>query len=455
MRLGGYNVVVSLWRTTMKTILNAALFAFSLASAFSACGTKETVSAGSVLAKSLGPAGSSGGKVLNICVWNEEFQDRFNKFYARRLPSGVSVKWILTPNQGSAYQDKLDEYMLAQSEAAADAKIDIFLLDVKKEIGLTDADLSQQYKYTKDTMTDGRGNLKGVSWQACPAGFIYRRSFAKEVLGSDDPGEVQRQLDSWDKFDAVAAKMKANGYYMLSGFDDAFRVFTDNVTSPWVVNGKINIDPQVRRWIQQTKEYTDKGYNARANLWSALSGQGAGKDGKVFGYFGPGWFIDFCLAGWAADDASKPYVAGNGSCGDWAFCEGPQAFSWGGTWICGARGTDNLDIVKDIMYVMTCDKETAKKISEQTGDFTNNEAAMSEMARSNYRNEFLGGQNHLALLLQNVRKIDKSNISPYDQGMTEKLMGSMTDYFHGAVSEDQAWNNFFTAIKETYPNLKR
>ncbi len=470
MRVGGYNVVVSLWRTTMKTILNAALFAFSLAIAFSACGTKETASAGSGFAKSLGPAGSSGGKVLNICVWNEEFQDRFNKFYARRLPSGVSVKWILTPNQGSAYQDKLDEYMLAQSEAAADAKIDIFLvesdyalkyvntdytLDVKKEIGLTDADLSQQYKYTKDTMTDGRGNLKGVSWQACPAGFIYRRSFAKEVLGSDDPGEVQRQLDSWDKFDAVAAKMKANGYYMLSGFDDAFRVFTDNVTSPWVVNGKINIDPQVRRWIQQTKEYTDKGYNAKANLWSALSGQGAGKDGKVFGYFGPGWFIDFCLAGWAADDASKPYVAGNGSCGDWAFCEGPQAFSWGGTWICGARGTDNLDIVKDIMYVMTCDKETAKKISEQTGDFTNNEAAMSEMARSNYRNEFLGGQNHLALLLQNVRKIDKSNISPYDQGMTEELMGSMTDYFHGAVSEDQAWNNFFTAIKETYPNLKR
>ena len=410
------------------------------------------------------------GKVLNIYVWNEEFQSRFNDFYASRLPSDVKVNWVITPNQGNAYQNKLDETLLAQDKAKADDKIDIFLveadyalkyvdtdytLDVKKDIGLTDADLAQQYKYTKDVMTSSKGKLKGVSWQACPAGFIYRRSFAKQVLGTDDPAEVQKQLDTWDKFDAVAAKMKAAGYFMLSGFDDDFRVFSDNIATPLVKGNKINIDPQIRRWVKQTKEYTDKGYNNKANLWSAESGQGAGKNGKVFGYFGPGWFIDFCLAGWAADDASQPYVAGNGSCGDWAFCEGPQGFAWGGTWICAAKGSDNIDLIKDIMYVMTCDKATAKKISEQTGDFTNNEAAMTEVAGGSYKNAFLGGQNHLALLLQNAKKIDKSNMSQYDQGMSEKLQAAMADYYNGKVSEDQAWENFYTSIKELYPNLKR
>ena len=65
------------------------------------------------------------GKVLNIYVWNEEFQSRFNDFYASRLPSDVKVNWVVTPNQGNAYQNKLDETLLAQDKAKADDKIDI------------------------------------------------------------------------------------------------------------------------------------------------------------------------------------------------------------------------------------------------------------------------------------------------------------------------------------------
>ena len=412
------------------------------------------------------------GKVLNIYVWNEEFQVRFNDFYASKLPSDIKVNWIVTPNQGNAYQNKLDEALLAQDlKKASDKNVDIFLveadyalkyvdsdytLDIKKDIGLTDADLAQQFKYTKDVMTSSKGKLKGLSWQACPGGFIYRRSFAKQVLGTDDPVEVQKQLNSWDKFDAVAAKMKAAGYFMVSGFDDDFRVFSDNISAPLVKGDKINIDPQIRRWVKQTKEYTDKGYNNKANLWSAESGQGAGKNGKVFGYFGPTWFIDFCLAGWAADDSSKPLVAGNGSCGDWAFCEGPQGYSWGGTWICAAKGSDNVDLIKDIMKTMTCDPTVAKKIVEKYNDFCNNEKAMTEIANSSYQNAFLGGQNYLGLMLQNAKKIDKNNkMSMYDQAYCEKLQAAMADYYNGKVSEDQAWNNFYTAVIELYPNLKR
>jgi len=201
------------------------------------------------------------GKVLNIYVWNDEFQARFNDYYASKLPADVKVNFVQTPNADNAYQNKLDEVLLGQAKAKADDKIDIFLveadyalkyvdtnytLDVKKDIGLTDADLANQFKYTKDIMTDSKGVLKGVSWQGCPGGFIYRRSYAKEVIGSDDPADVQKAINDWAKFDAVAAQMKAAGYYMLSGYDDAFRVFSDNVTSPWVKGDKIVIDPSIK-----------------------------------------------------------------------------------------------------------------------------------------------------------------------------------------------------------------
>lgn len=412
------------------------------------------------------------GKVLNICVWNNEFKDRFVSYFENKnlVPEGIKVNWILTPNLDNAYQNKLDELLLNQENVSADEKVDIFLveadyakkyvdsgyvLDVKKDIGLTDEELSKQYKYTKDVMTDKQGNLRGLSWQACPGGFIYRRSIAKDVLGSDDPAAVQKALDNWDLFDNVAEQAKLKGYFMLSGFDDAFRVFTDNAKTKFVENGKINIDPMVERWIEQTKLYTDKGYNNKANLWSAESFQGAGKNGKVFGYFGPAWFIDFSLAPATLEDPSKEKALGNGSYGDWAFCKGPQGFCWGGTWICGAKGSDNVKLIRDIMYALTCADETMKAIATDTGDFVNNEPAMVEISNGSYKNEFLGGQNHISLFLDSAKSISKDNMTAYDQGITENLQKAFADYFNGYVTKDKAFENFYKSVQELYPNLSR
>ena len=70
------------------------------------------------------------------------------------LNDGTIVKWTINPNENNNYQNKLDEALLAQDSAAADDKIDIFLieadyalkyvdsdytLDVRGDIGLTDA----------------------------------------------------------------------------------------------------------------------------------------------------------------------------------------------------------------------------------------------------------------------------------------------------------------------------
>jgi DNA-binding transcriptional regulator/RsmH inhibitor MraZ len=419
------------------------------------------------------PKATNDGKVLTIYVWNDEFQTRFKDYFEKAglVPKGVTVNWVVTPNQDNAYQNKLDEALLAQDKASANDKIDIFLveadyalkyvntpstLDVIKDVGLTKSDVSQMYKYTKDIMTDSSGVLKGVSWQACPGGFIYRRSIAKAVIGSDDPAKVQAALSSWDKFDAMAAKAKSMGYFMVSGYDDDFRVFSDNMKSAWVDKaGKIVIDPSIMKWIDQTKTYTDKGYNNKASLWSAESWKGAAKDGKVMTYFGPGWFIDFCLAPATKADSKGPDAPGNGSYGDWAFCKGPQGFSWGGTWLCAAAGTDNIDLVKAVMKKLTCDTETLTKIAKEKGDFTNNAAAMAAVAKSDYKNAFLGGQNHVAFFLDSAKSINRGNMSIYDQGMTEEIQKAAKDYFDGKVAKDKLYDNFYTAILEKYPNLKK
>ncbi|NLJ89830.1 MAG: carbohydrate ABC transporter substrate-binding protein [Clostridiales bacterium] len=416
-------------------------------------------------------ADSEEGKVLRIYCWNEEFQSRFNDYYSHKLPDGIEVEWVITPNEGNAYQDKLDQDLLNQDKAAADEKIDIFLveadyalkyvntdytLDVIKDIGLTEDDISQMYGYTKEIVTDSNGVLKGVTWQATPGLFAYRRSIAKDVLGTDDPVKVQEYLADWDKFDEVAEKANAKGYKMLSGYDDSYRVFSNNVSGPWVDGTKIVIDDNLMRWVDQTKEYTDKGYNNKTSLWAPEWSADQGPSGKVFGFFYSTWGINFTLLENSLETPLKEggvAEVGNGIYGDYAVCQGPESYYWGGTWICAAAGTDNIETIRDVMKTLTCDKDVMKKITLDTEDYTNNMAAMNEIAESDYASEFLGGQNHIALFAEAAPLIDMSNISIYDQGLNEEFQKAFKDYFDGNVDKDTALENFYTGAVEKYPEL--
>ena len=152
----------------------------------------------------------------------------------------------------------------ASSAPASSADSD-YVLDVKADIGLTDDDLAGQYQYTKDIVSVD-GSQRGTTWQATPGLFAYRRSIAKDVLGTDDPAEVQTYLSDWDKFNDVAAQAAAKGYKMLSGFDDAYRTFSNNVAAPWVTGTTVTVDENIMKWVDQTKEYTDKGYNNKSSL---------------------------------------------------------------------------------------------------------------------------------------------------------------------------------------------
>lgn len=418
-------------------------------------------------------AGAEEGKVLNIYCWNTEFQGRFVNYFenAGLLPADVTVNWIITPSDNGAYQKALDEALLAQQDAAQDNRIDLFLveadyalkyvdtdyaLDVKADIGLTDADLSGQYKYTQDIVTDSQGKLKGVTWQATPGLFAYRRSIAKDVFGTDDPAEIQKLLATWDDFDKAAEQVAAKGYKMLSGYDDSYRTFSNNVTTPWVVDGKIAIDDNLWKWVDQTKDYTDKGYNNKTILWAPEWQADQGPAGKVFGFFYSTWGINFTLLNNSLADQTKPKEAGNGIYGDYAVCEGPQSYYWGGTWLCAAAGTDNAELIKSIMYTLTCDAKTLKQITLDTEDYTNSVDGMNEIANDpSYGSAFLGGQNHIALFAAAAPKIDMSRITPYDQLCNENFQTAFHDYFNGTVDKEAALANFYTAILEAYPELSK
>lgn len=435
-------------------------------------------------------------KTINIRCWNTEFMERFENFYAAKieknlgekkylLKSGNTVVFNVVPNDDNAYQNALDAALKADDSAKASEKIDMFLmeadyakkyieteytLDIKKDVGLTDTDLGDMYDYTKTVVTNTAGVLKGVSWQATPGLYAFRSDEA-EKLWDDYPKDsegaeaqaafVQSKINTWDKFNAVAALAKEKGIKMLSGYDDSYRTFSNNATKAWVTEAKdgkltVHLDDQLKSWIKQTKEFSTNGYNNRTSLWDNTWAKDQGPSGDVFGFFYSTWGINFTLLGNSLADSKAEQKLGNGLYGKYRVCQGPASYYWGGTWLAASKNCNNIDDVKDIMKTMTCDATVAEKITRETQDYTNNKTAMNKLASdTTYKSDFLGGQNHIKLFKESAASIKLAPMSAYDQGCNEKLQAAMKDYFKedNPVTFETAIKTFKTNITTTYPEL--
>ena len=397
------------------------------------------------------------GKVFNIYAWNEEFKGFFEKYYT--VPEGITVNWVINPSDNGVYQQKLDEALFAQADAAADDKVDMFLAEADYIQKYVDSDYTKDvasigvemadtmYQYTINACTDTRnGQVKGVSFQCCPSALIYRRSIAEAVLGTSDPAEVQEKLSDWDKFNEVAKLAKDNGYYMTASYAETYRVFSNNATSAWVdADNNLQVDAAIQNWIDQTKMFMDNGYTLPAGVWDDEKNQQMFATGKTMCFFGPAWYYNFCMG-----NAQDPE---NGCSGDWAVITGPQAHFWGGTWLLAAEGTDNPTMVADIMRAFTVDEDVCYNLIANEAQFTNNSAVNEKYAAEGKGNAFLGGQNDTALYLELAKGIKWENHTQYDQILNEKLQPAMLDYFKGEVDIDTAWANFYAIVNEAYPTI--
>ena len=418
------------------------------------------------------------GKVINIYSWNDEFRNRLEAVYPKvkstskdgtvtKLTDGTEIHWIINPNQDGVYQQKLDEALGKQADAATDDKVDIFLSETDyvfkytdkdadvamslKDLGIDpDKDLADQYDFTRTTASDADGVQRGSTWQCCPGLLVYRRDIAKKVFGTDDPAEIGKKVKDWDTTKQTAEELKEKGYYTFASYADTFRLYGNSIAESWVQPGSdtVKVDPKIKEWVQTSKEWLDAGYfnPTVKGQWNDDWNKSMGSKSKVFAFLFPAWGIDFTITpNW------------DGDMGAWAVTNPPQEYNWGGSYIHAATGTDNAEHAKEIILALTADKDNLLKISEKYSDFTNTKSGMAEAAKDDkkYASKFLGGQNPFKYFAPVAEKIKIAPLSSYDQGCVELIQNSFSDYFQGNVTEDKAKSNFEKAIVERYPDVKK
>ena len=447
-----------------KKVVSALLCATMVATMFAGCGSKESDNNASTPDTSKADTSSEvsepaedTGKVLNIYCWNEEFKSRITAHYpdykevdaTHGKIGDVDVVWNITPNDDNAYQNNLDATLLNQADAPADDKIDLFLVEADyalkyvdtdytmpiKDLGITDDDLSKQYQYTKDIVTDSNGVLKGLSWQGCPGVLFYNRDAAKEVLGTDDPAKVQEALASWDKFFETAETLKAAGYKIVSGAPDVKYAIWDTQSQPWVTDDgskeTLTLDKSVTEYLETAKKIYDGEYSNNTSMWDNSWAADMKDDSKVFCYFGCPWFIGSMQGNGAVD-------------GNWGAVTGPTSYHWGGTYVCVGKDTNNPELAAFLLYELTCDPDVGVEITNKTGDCVNNKEANArliagELSADNAAAKFLGGQNPIEVWAASAEGINLSNLTYQDASIKAFIDEASTAYNSGTYkSVDEA-----------------
>lgn len=418
------------------------------------------------------------GEILRICCFDRSFEDIMQTYYDGYEAQGdylgfadgisvktgkigdVTVKWMLVEGGMDAYENYLDGLLMNRDLLPEDEQADLFMIDASNaskycsseagvamavsDLGL-EADMEDQYRFTKQLVSDSEGREKAVTWKVPCGALVYRYDLAEKYLGVHSPSEAADLLDSWDGIAECAGILKQNGVAMFAGPDETWYPYISG-SGAWVdENGTITINENIANWVALTKDFCENGYNEdyrrKSEEWvNALHGYD-----DVFAFFLTSEEVRTWLTG---DSNELEEHAGYG------ICRGPGCFMDGGSWICAAEGTDNRELAADIMRRLTCDQDIMRQMTLETGEMTNNKAAMRELAGdSSYGRSVFGGSNDIAVFAGTAERCDAEDLSYYDHALEDIFLENYRAYFSGKISEDEALQNFYSDVLERFPYL--
>lgn len=442
-----------------------------------------SVMCGLAVATSMFAAKPKGPVTINLWSFTDEVPAMVEKFKATHPDVEFNLNTTIVATTNQEYQPALDpalqngEVDIYAAEAAfilkyasgdmSDYAAPYKDLGIKIDKAIKDANIAS---YTVDIGKNRKGQVVGLGYQATGGCFIYRRSIAKKVFGSDDPKTVQAAIGggsgSWTKFWDAAAKLADNGVAIVSGDGDIWHAYENSSDKGWIVDDKLYIDPKREAFLDASKQLTDKGWSNLTRDWTeAWYADMQGKGAKpVFGFFGPAWLINYVMAG-----NSGGTKAGQGTYGDWAVCNSPIGFFWGGTWVLASKAATKdkakKEVVRQIIEWITLDSSNTGllyqwangtfqwkygKGADATVNTKDTVSSGTVMSKSNGKLEFLGNQNMFDYFVPAGTYANGKNLTQYDEVINAAWRDQVRAYAAGKKSKADAIKDFKQTVSDKY-----
>lgn len=402
---------------------------------------------------------------INLWSFTDEIIGMFNKYLELHpeVAEKVELNTTMINNDGDAYVNAIDlaladgtvdiygaeaayVFKYAQGDASEyAASYEELGIDVEKAIA--DAEIAP---YTVEIGTrPADGKVVALGYQATGGAFIYRRSIAQAVWGSDDPAVVAEKIGAgsgnWDAFFTAAEEVKNAGYKMVSGKGDVWNVLEKAAETGWVVDGKLNIDPVRESYLDIAKQLKDNDYMNDTSAWGEAWFADMTKSGNVLGFYGPAWLVNYTLGPNSGE-------GDNSSAGDWAVCAPNVGFFWGGTWLLAGKGAIadpvKAEIVKGFIEWVTLDTSDeglqylwANGLMNENGT-KDTVASGVVMAKSNGETAFLGGQNMFDEFIPANAYASGKSMTQYDSTINGSWDAAVGQYASGELSREEAIEEF-------------
>ena len=430
-------------------------------------------------------ASSDGSKqTINLYAFTDEVPNMVKKYIETHPDFGAKYELKVTqvPTTNGEYQPALDQalqnggvdmfcaeaafvkkYTQGDGSKYAASYEDLGITDVAKKI--SDGKIAQ---YTVDIGTNKDGKVVGLGFQATGGAFIYRRSIAKDVFGTDDPATIKSEVGpGWDKFWSAAEKLKAKNYGIVSGDGDVWHAVENSSDTGWLNDdGKLVIDPKREAFFDISKQLMDKGWHNNTRDWTDAwyadmrDQSGANEKGEkdvvdentkhIFGFFGPAWLINYTIVKQVGGEKK-----GEGTYGDWAICESPVGFFWGGTWVLGTKDSKVKDGVAQIIEWITLDtSETGLQYQWANGTLygaggTKDAVASSAvMEKADGKVALLDDQNMFDVFVPANASANGKTLTQYDESINSIWRDQVRMYSSGQKSKEDAIKDFKQKVKD-------
>lgn len=398
---------------------------------------------------------------LNLWSFTVEVPDFATAFIAKKNPSYTITPTVIATDNGG-YTSALDAALAA---GGADAP-DIFTGEGAfmkkyaegsysiplKDLGI-DVDAESKAagiaQYTIDAAKDANGNYKGLAFQGTGGAFIYRRSIAKQYLGSDDPAVVHEAIKDWDAFTATARKLKADSagkVVMVSGAGDIWHPMENSRSGQWVQDGKLVLDDNIMKYFEICKTFKSEGLWNDTTDWTEgwYADFGGTNPAQAFGFFGPCWLLRYVML-----DRVGGTAAGEGTYGDWAVCEPTVPFYWGGTWLMGNKDTKAKAEVADFIRFVCLEVDGNMAEFVKAGDTVASTVILNAADGSTtLTGQLCGGQNIFEVFGPACAEVDIRTMGPYDETINSIFREEVSAYAEGSKDLDTAIADFKTGVAE-------
>lgn len=283
------------------------------------------------------------------------------------------------------------------------------------------------------------GEVMALPYFAGTSVFMYRRSIAREVWGTDDPDRISEIIGggsrSWDKFLEAAKTLKKHGYYIAPGYKHLAWMIDTSASSAWD-SGQKEIPPLWKEFMDVSRYMFEQGYILNSDGWSdAWCNDKESPGSRVFGAVVPPDYFEHAIR-------ATP--------GDWAICMPPFP-----TWVAAYPGimvnkaSPNKDILGPLVEWITLDcSEEGAQYGLATGDLLGSKTSVlsgTVLRNAESRRDALGGQDVnpviYNLLKQPLGKHDGMSIFNF-------LLDAMEGYVTGETDEDSVMRQFKDEVEQ-------